>query len=296
MNVARKCSVVAGLLLSFGLAGAGEPAAEFPATMTAEQRALAERMLAFVARTEERFFEQVRRFDRSPAVETRDFSYPEARHTVKVTRGKVIEKAGLYINEPLAAKPPFVPEPLWARYVEVNIHPATPHAGMLHATVYFSFAKSGPSLIAGYLDTVPGVWHDADNDRLKAAVESVYARHGQDIGRFRRQLCESEFGAKHHRDRLRASCVGTSLYDPPFLKPTAANLALVTEAFEAFVDTYLELLAERRRQRYTPADLKLRDDMRRRWLEDQLFADTFAMKVVPYEVWSMANLPPVVKF
>ena len=36
--------------------------------------------------------------------------------------------------------------------------------------------------------------------------------------------------------------------------------------------------------------------MRRRWLEDQLFADTFSMKVVPYEVWSFANQAPTVRF
>lgn len=36
--------------------------------------------------------------------------------------------------------------------------------------------------------------------------------------------------------------------------------------------------------------------MRKRWLEDQLFADTMSMKVVPYEVWSLANQAPAVKF
>jgi hypothetical protein len=36
--------------------------------------------------------------------------------------------------------------------------------------------------------------------------------------------------------------------------------------------------------------------MRKRWLENQMFADTFSKKVVPYEAWSMANLPPEVKF
>ena len=76
---------------------------------------------------------------------------------------------------------------------------------------------------------------------------------------------------------------------------TEGNLALVTEAFQAMTDTYFEILSERKRERVTDTDRLAQDAMRRRWLEDQLFADTFSRKVVPYEVWSLANLPPAVK-
>ena len=34
----------------------------------------------------------------------------------------------------------------------------------------------------------------------------------------------------------------------------------------------------------------------RRWLMDQLFSDPFASKIVPFEVWSAANVPPTIKF
>ena len=80
------------------------------------------------------------------------------------------------------------------------------------------------------------------------------------------------------------------------LKIDDQNLRLVTEAFQAFTDTYFEILDERRNERVTTADQLAQDGMRKRWLEDQMFADTFSRKVVPYEVWSLANLPPTVRF
>ena len=33
-----------------------------------------------------------------------------------------------------------------------------------------------------------------------------------------------------------------------------------------------------------------------RWLIDQLFSDPFASEIVPFDVWSFANVPPVIKF
>jgi coproporphyrinogen III oxidase len=271
-------------------------AVESRVMLDASQQALAGRMQAFQERTEAWIFARLRKLDGDLVPEERVFDYDNATHTVRVTRGEVVEKAGWYVNVTKKAIPPFVPEPLFSRYLEVNVHPATPHVGMLHATVYFTYLANGKSVMAGYMDYVPAVWYAADNARLSRAVEAVYEQRGVDIGRFRRQLCESAFGAKNHRDRLRAACVGTSLYDPPFMEITEQNFDLVTTAFEAFVATYFDILEDRSRQPFTPADLDARDAMRKRWLEDQLFADTMSMKVVPYEVWSFANQAPAVRF
>jgi coproporphyrinogen III oxidase len=264
--------------------------------LSAGQQALTDRMQAFQEKTEAWIFARIGKLDGKLTTEERAFEYDNATHAVKVSRGKVVEKAGWYVNITRKAIPPFVPEPLWSRYIEINVHPQTPHVGMLHATVYLTYLANGKSVLAGYMDYTPGVWHDEDNARLKQSLDAVYAKHGADITRFRRQLCESAFGAKNHRDRLKAACVGASLYDPPFLEVNEQNFKLVTEAFEAFVGTYFDILGERRRQRYTAADIAVRDAMRKRWLEDQLFADTMSMKVVPYEVWSLANQAPAVRF
>ena len=268
-----------------------------PATeLTAEQETVAATMQAFADRTEKRIFERVEALNGSLDIETRDFEREAADHVVKVARGEVMEKVGWYVNVAKTGMPPFVPDPLWSRYVEVNLHPRTPHVGMVHATVYCAYFVNGTSTMAGYLDYVPGVWHDDDNARLQSALDAVYDRHGVDITRFRAQLGDSEFGKKHHRDALRAACVGISLYDPPFLPVTAENLQLAIDGFDAFVDTFFDLLDERKDQPVTAADEADQAGMRRRWLEDQLFADTYSMKVVPYEIWSFANQAPTVTF
>jgi len=267
-----------------------------PAALTADQQALADRMQSFQDKTEADFFARVKKFNGALQLDERVFDYDTATHVVKVSRGKVVEKAGWYTNVQKKGMPPMVPEPLFSRYMEIDVHPTTPHVGMLHATMYFTYLKNGAGLLAGYMDYVPGVVHAEDNQRLKDAVDQVFARNNEDIGRFRTELCDSKFGATHHRDALRAACVGVSLYAPPMLKIDDRNLSLVTEAFQAFMDTYFGILDERRNEHATAADQLAQDGMRRRWLEDQMFADTFSRKVVPYEVWSLANLPPTVRF
>ncbi|MBN8280759.1 MAG: coproporphyrinogen III oxidase, partial [Gammaproteobacteria bacterium] len=242
------------------------------------------------------FFERVRDFNGKSTIEDKVFDYDMATHTVRVARGKVIEKAGWYTNVQKKGLPPMVPDPLFSRYLEMNVHPATPHVGMLHATMYFTYLKNGAGLLAGYMDYVPGVVHEDDNARLKAAVDQVFAKYGEDISRFRTELCDSKFGKKFHRDTLRAACVGVSLYARPMMKVDDRNMSLAMDAFEAFTGEYFRILDERKRQRASKQDFAEQAAMRKRWLEDQLFADTFSQKVVPYEVWSMANLPPEVRF
>ena len=61
-------------------------------------------------------------------------------------------------------------------------------------------------------------------------------------------------------------------------------------------DTYLEILARRAKQSYTAEDETRRDDMRKRWLTDQLFVDPFSSKVVPFEIGSLSNMPPTIRF
>jgi hypothetical protein len=62
------------------------------------------------------------------------------------------------------------------------------------------------------------------------------------------------------------------------------------------VDAYLKIVEKRQGSPFSPEDLAAQDAMRRNWLEDQLFADEWTKSVVPYEVWSLANVPPTIKF
>jgi len=192
--------------------------------------------------------------------------------------------------------PPFVPDPGWNQYFEINIHPKSPLVGFFHGTTYLMFFKNGTSALAGYLDVTPASWNDEDVSALKRAVEDVFAKHKRDIQPYRHELCESEFGAKSHRDNLKASCSGVSFYARPMMEATSENLRFVGEVYEVYLTAYAETLQRRAAQPYGAAEVVQQDEMRRRWFNDQMFADTFSTKVVPFEVWSMANLPPAVKF
>lgn len=46
----------------------------------------------------------------------------------------------------------------------------------------------------------------------------------------------------------------------------------------------------------TAADSRALDAMRRRWLDEQMFSAIASTQMVPYEVWSLGNMPPTVKF
>ncbi len=264
--------------------------------LTPAERRWVDRMLEFMQQTDSKMQAQARRFNGSAEVETLDLKQPAAEYLVHVTRGPVLEKAGYFSFTPLQGKGPAVPDPLWSRYVELNLHAATPFVGMLHATLYFMIPKSGGSLLALYMDYLPAVVMPADIAAMKGAVERVYAGHGVDIAPFRAALCEAGPAAKLHRDKLQAACVGTSHYAPPFMPVTDANLDLVTGAFTALADQYYLALERHRRRAATPAETRQLDAMRRRWLDEQMFTAMASQQMVPYEVWSLGNMPPTVRF
>jgi hypothetical protein len=56
------------------------------------------------------------------------------------------------------------------------------------------------------------------------------------------------------------------------------------------------VLEKRKDQKFSADDLAAQEAMRRRWLEDQMLHDPYAQHVIPHEVRSFQNYPPVVKY
>jgi coproporphyrinogen III oxidase len=287
------------LAIATGL-GSAAAAADLPATavtrgnsidnLDTSQTAVAKQMLSFMSDLEKRFFAAARKFNGADAAETRMFDYDNAYYEVQVVRGDVIEKGGLMKTYAKTAIKPYVPEPLWQRYVEVDLHPKTPLVGQLHATLTCSFQASGKSIVAGYMDYTPAVWIDEDVAHIKSAVDRHFAAHNRDVDRERRMLQQ-----KSHKEILKASCAGVAFF-PPSLALTAENLDFVTATHTTIFNAYMEVLEKRKDQPYEAADLATQDAMRRRWLEDHLFHDPVTMKMVPYEVWSFADQAPTITF
>jgi len=259
--------------------------------LTTEQREHAQDMLELTARRKKFFLDTIERFNGSNETETRLFDLDKARHEVDVARGEVFEKAGWYTNQTKMADPPYVPEAVWDQYFEMDFHPRTPLLGQLHATVYFTYMADGSSAIAGYMDYTPGTWIDEDISFMKHAVDEVFEQHGHDVERYRQILYKD-----YHKDKLKAACIGAAFYVRPMLEINATNMGFVQKAHETLVNAYLDVLDRRKAQAYTKEDLANQAGMRKRWLEDHLFSDPFTMYVVPYEVWSFADAPPVVTF
>ena len=97
--------------------------------------------------------------------------------------------------------------------------------------------------------------------------------------------------------RRRPDPSGVSFYGPPvFPGDVARSYELIEGLFEKFTDTYLDLVRKHAGSAVTADDQRLQAAMRKRWLVDQLYSDPFASKLVPFEVWSLANVPPTVTF
>jgi len=259
--------------------------------LTDEQRRNAESMLELMDRRYAFFLQTIERFNSSRAVETRVFDLDKAHHEVSVARGEILEKAAWYTNYTKMADPPYVPEAIWDNYLELDFHPKTPLLGQLHATIYFTYMANGASAIAGYMDYTPGTWIEEDIQYMKASVDRVFEKYGKDIDHYRKMLNRG-----YHKDKLKAACIGAAFYLPPMLEINAENLSFVQEAHESFVNAYLDVLDKRKHEPFNESDLENQAGMRKRWLEDHLFSDPFTMYVVPYEVWSFADAPPVVYF
>jgi hypothetical protein len=258
---------------------------------------IARAMTAFIGRMEDRNFGRVSQFNGGASFETLEQQTDDTDYLVRVTRGPVVEKAGSMIAVGKKAQPGRIQGVLlWSRFYSLDIHPKTPLVGMLHATVVVQFYEDGQSVAAGWLGVMNGTRDAADMAALKAVTEGQFARYGKDPALYRKLIMKGTDDTVQSF-RRRPDDSGVSFYGPPvFPGDTAKSYQFISELFEQFTGAYLDLVAKHAKDMGTPADLAAQDAMRKRWLMDQLFSDPFSSKLVPFEVWTLANTPPVIKF
>jgi coproporphyrinogen III oxidase len=131
---------------------------------------------------------------------------------------------------------------------------------------------------------------------LAALVDRHFAEHGRDPAIYRRLMVKgTEDTVSAFRRRPDPS--GVSFYGPPlFPGDVGRSYDFVEGLFEKFTDGYLDLVPRRATQPVTARDRARQDEMRKRWLVDQLYSDPFSSRLVPFEVWSLANVPPTIRF
>ena len=266
--------------------------ATLPTELNPEQCRLSGEMMSFTDAMERKVFESASNLNGNQSTQTKHFDYEAADYLVKVARGAVVEKCGFMRTAVKKELPPMMPEPLVNRYIQIDIYPKTPLVGMLHIAMNFSYNKDGGNMVGGIMDITPGTFIEEDLTFVKEQMDKLFTKHKLDISPFREPLLK-----ENHKERLKASCVGVSFYKIPFLEINEKNFNLVKESAETMFNAYLQVLIKRKDQQFGDSDVEAMFDMRRRWLEKQFFWDPFASTgLAPYEVWSLQDLPPEVRF
>jgi coproporphyrinogen III oxidase len=266
--------------------------ADHSAELTPEQARLAGKMESLMDEMEHKVFDAASKLNGTQDIQTKEFPYEATDNVVKVARGNVVEKCGFLRAMVKKELPPMMPEPLFNRYMQIDIYPKTPLVGMLHIAMNFSYNKDGSSMVGGIMDITPGTVIDEDLDFVKDQLDKLFAKHELDIAPFRQPLLKG-----HHKDLLKASCVGVSFFKMPFFEIDEKNFTLIKESVETIFDAYLQVLTKRKDQEFDDNDIAAMFDMRKRWLEKQFMWDPFASTgLAPYEVWSFQDLPPEVRF
>lgn len=265
--------------------------------LTEEQAAFASRFLAFMSDMDAKYFAKAGELNGDPTSEVTNFHYDFADYEVKVDRGPVIEKIGRMTGIVLKPTSDIQRQTVFGRYFGIDVHPKTPLVGLLHAAFIFQYYPDGKSVLGGWVDILPGATNEEDLAALKKSMDDVFEKHGIDGTKYRERVCEGLFMAVERSYVRRPACVGGSFFGRDMLGVTEENYLFMTEMYESFIDTYMSLIEKRKDEPYTPEDVAAQDAMRLNWFEDQMFADPYAASgITPYEVWSLAFTPPVVKF
>ena len=251
----------------------------------------------FVASMDDKYFGIVGDMNGSVEFEDRQVESEWSGYDLRVTRGDVMEKAGRMLSTGKKLSPGRGEGVLtWGRFYSLDMHPKTPLVGMLHATIVMQMFEDGKVGTGGWLGVMPGAIVDEDLARLKTITDEYFAQHGKDPSLYRRLICKGTHDTIAEF-RRRPACSGVSFYGPPvYPEDPGESIRFIAGLFDEFVGTYMAITAERADDSFTVADLAAQDEMRKRWLIDQLYSDPFSSKIVPFEAWSFANVPPVIKF
>jgi len=269
------------------------------AGLNEEQKALAQSSLEFLSRMNTMYFSRIDKMNGGSEKESRFRSTEYADYNAKAARGPVVQKGGRLYSITKKPTRSFQKPTVWSRFFSVNMHAKSPLAGMPHNAFVIQFYEDGGSSIGGFLDVLPGATPEEDLLYIKEAMDAVYEKHGVDPTPHRALSCKGDdkaAAATVSTYRRKVACIGGSFYLQPMLTVTDENFDFMTDAYETFLDSYLTMVEKRVDDPYTDEDLAAQDAMRLNWFEDRFFSDPFTRDVVPYEIWSLHSLPPVVKF
>ena len=274
--------------------------------LTPDNRIIAEDLITFMQTSDDKYFAWVNKINQQnlpendgPRISDKNFDWTTeySDYNIRVVRGPVVEKTGRMLSEGKMTSPGRGDKKLvWGRFYSIDIHPKTPLVGMLHATLVLQFFEDNSIGTGGWLDMMPGTRIPEDLEFLKQTTDDYFAKHNADNALYRRLVCKGTEDTIEYW-RRRPSCSGVSFYGPPVFRDSGErSYMFIKGMFTEFVDAYMQLVEKRMDDSFSEEDVLAQETMRHRWLIDQLFSDPYASKIVPFEVWSAANVPPTIKF
>ncbi|MEC9375157.1 MAG: hypothetical protein VYA80_02155 [Pseudomonadota bacterium] len=262
-----------------------------------KQLELREFLSSFIIDMDEKFFGRIEKINGGAEFEELFKSTENSDWDIKVTRGDVMEKTGRMLSIGRKLGPGRGDGVLtWGRFYSLDMHPKTPLVGMLHATIVMQMFEDNTIATGGWLGVMPGTKIEVDLARIKKLTNDYFAKHDKDPSLYRELICKGTHETIFEF-RRKPACSGVSFYGPPVYRGNPeASIKFITGLFELFVDDYVNITLERSDDAFTEADIAAQDKMRKSWLIDQLFSDPYASSVVPFDIWSFANVAPVIKF
>jgi coproporphyrinogen III oxidase len=285
--------LLAGLSGTAAYAGAHEGTT---GTLSKEDRvALSTFMEDFAGEMDAKYFGRVEQMNGGIEFEDKFIEGEYGDYNLRVARGEIMEKAGR-MNSIGKKNSRGEGKLTWGKFYSLDMHPKTPLVGMLHATMVLQMFEDGSVATGGWLGVMPGTKVEEDLTLLKKLTDDYFAAHDKDPSLYRRLICKGTHDTIAEF-RRKPACSGVSFYGPPVYRgDPEASLKFIAGLFDEFVGAYMDISEKRSTEGFTEADLAAQDTMRRNWLIDQLFSDPYASAIVPFEVWSFANVPPVIKF
>jgi hypothetical protein len=290
----RRCLLTVLLACTIGKTAMADD--ERLASLSPENQAVAGRMVEFMGRMDEKYFGRAKQLNHELKFEELSQTTETDDYEVRVTRGPVVEKLGRMIAAGKKTPPGRVQKELaWGRFYSLDFHPRTPLVGMLHAVTVLQIYADGTGFAGGWLGVMNGTRVEADMAQLKGITDGYFKAHGKDSTLYRKLIMKGTDDTVG-KWRRRPDDSGVSFYGPPVDPYVTKAWEFVSGLFDPFVDGYVDLIAKHAKDRGNEQDIRAQDEMRKRWLNDQLFSDPFSSKLVPYEVWSLSNVPPVIKY